>query len=422
MTVANRAQRGSIAPMDVVIDSLAAGGDGVGRAPDGRVVFVPFTAPGDRVRLRVVESRRTFLRARVEALLEPGASRTDPVCPAFGSCGGCAWQHVDMAAQLEAKARIVEDALRRIGALAFAEPIRITPSPVDYGYRARTRVLRRGGRTGYRRRRSNAIQPVSRCPVLTPALDASLHALAASEDAGDGEYELAAGADAVRCAALGAAAVAPPIEIRVLGDRLRVSPGVFFQANAPLHDALAQAVLEAAGGGGHALEAFAGAGFFTLSLSRRFDRVTAVESDPAAAADLRHNLAHAGRDNVRVVAERLERAWSSLPGADVLVLDPPRGGLPPDAAPRLAGLGARRIVYLSCDPATLARDCARLRQQGHVLRAVSAFDLFPHTPHVEALAVLEPRRGQDGGGSVHSARGSSGGPVAPTGARAGRSG
>jgi 23S rRNA (uracil1939-C5)-methyltransferase len=391
--------------MEVVIDSLAAGGDGVGRAPDGRVVFVPFTAPGDRVRLRVVESRKHFLRARVETLLEQGAARTEPVCPAFGSCGGCAWQHVSMEAQLAAKVRIVEDALRRIGDVTVADPVTIAPSAKDYGYRARTRVLRQGGRTGYRRRRSNAIQPVSRCPVLAPELDAALHALSSSQDAPDGEIELAAGADAVRCAPLGAGTPVQPIEIQVLSDRLRISPGVFFQANPTLFDPLAQAVVEAAGGGGSALEAFAGAGFLTLALSRRFERITAVESDPAAAADLRHNLARAGRANVDVVAERLERAIASLPAADVLVLDPPRGGLAPDAVPLLSALARRRVVYLSCDPATLARDCARFRQAGFAVRAVSAFDLFPQTPHVETLAVLEPRRGREGGGSVHSARG-----------------
>jgi tRNA/tmRNA/rRNA uracil-C5-methylase (TrmA/RlmC/RlmD family) len=252
--------------------------------------------------------------------------------------------------------------------------------------------------------------------VLVPALDAELHALSERREANDGEIELAAGTDAVRCAALGAAPAGRAIEIRVLADRLRISPGVFFQANAPLHDRLAQAVALAAGGGGTALEAFAGAGFFTLGLSRRFDRLTAVESDPAAAADLRHNLARAGRSNVEVVAERLERVLASLPRADVLVLDPPRVGLPPDAAPRLAALAARRIVYLSCDPATLARDCGRFQQVGFRLHSVSAFDLFPQTSHVEALAVLEPRRGQERGGSVHSARGGPGAPAAPTGA------
>lgn len=413
--------------MDVVIDSLAAGGDGVARAPDGRVVFVPFTAPGDRVRLRVVESRARFLRARVERLLEAGPARTDPVCPAFGSCGGCTWQHVAIGAQLDAKRRIVEAALRHIGGLSFEGEIAITPSPAAYGYRARTRVLRRRGRTGYRRRRSSALHAVSRCPVLCPELDAALHELSheipGSAQAPDGEVELAAGEDAVRCACLASSEGAPAIELRVLGDRLRISPGVFFQANRSLHDTLAQAVLAAAGRGGQALEVFAGAGFFTLGLSRRFERVTAIESDPAAVADLRHNLERAGRRNVRVVARRLEDAGAELAPADALVLDPPRSGLPTGSAERLAALCASRLVYLSCDPATLARDCARLAGEGYALRAVSAFDLFPQTPHVEVLARLEPARGRARPGSVHSGGGASGpGSTDPAGGLAERSG
>lgn len=409
--------------MDVVIDSLAAGGDGVARAPDGRVVFVPFAAPGDRVRLRVVESRARFLRARIERLLEAGPARTDPVCPAFGSCGGCAWQHVAIGAQLDAKRRIVEAALRRIGGLSFEGEIAITPSPADYGYRARTRVLRRRGRTGYRRRRSSALHAVSRCPVLCPELDAALHELAGRAQAPDGEVELAAGQDAVRCACLTSPEGAGPIELRVLGDRLRISPGVFFQANRSLHDTLAQTVLAVAGSGGQALEVFAGAGFFTLGLSRRFERVTAIESDPAAVVDLRHNLERAGRRNVRVVARSLEDAGAELAPADALVLDPPRSGLPSGAVERLAALGATRLVYLSCDPATLARDCARLAAEGYALCAVSAFDLFPQTPHVEVLACLEPARGRGRPGSVHSGGGASGpGSTDPAGGLAERSG
>ncbi len=388
--------------MDVVIESLAAGGDGVGRAPDGRVVFVPFTAPGDRVRLRVLESRPRFLRAKVETLLAPGPSRTDPVCPVFGSCGGCSWQHVRASAQLEAKVRIVEDALRRIGGLHFAGEIAITRSPAEYGYRARTRVLRRGGGTGYRRRRSTALQTISRCPVLTPELDVSLHALAQSQEAPDGEFELAAGNAGVRCVQLKESAELDPIELSVLGDRLRISTGVFFQANAALHEPLARAVLEAAGRGASLLEVFAGAGFFTLGLSRGFERVTAIESDPFAADDLQHNLLRAGRCNVHVRQERLEACLPALPPSEVLVLDPPRAGLPPAAVARLASLGAARVVYLSCDPATLARDCAHFAGEGYALRTVAAFDLFPQTPHVEVLATLEPLRGRHPGGSVHS--------------------
>ena len=368
----------------------------MGHSPDGRVVFVPFTAPGDRVRARVQESRPRFVRARVDALLEPGASRTEPVCPAFGSCGGCAWQHVEHRAQLAAKARIVADALERIAGLPPG-PVRIEASPQAYGYRSRTRVLRLGGRVGYRRRRSHALCPVSRCPVLAPPLEEALRALEQAPHDGPAreEWELALGDGAPRAALLSGdgPAAGAPIGLRVGEDRLDVSPGVFFQSNGLLHDALARAVGHAAGRGHHALELFAGAGFLTLGLARRFDRVTAVEADPIAARDLRHNLGAAQLSHVDVVAARLpealERPYLAEARPDVAVLDPPRSGLPPGCADLLCELAPRRLVYLSCDPATLARDVRTFADHGYSLEAVEGFDLFPQTPHVEALAVLE---------------------------------
>jgi tRNA/tmRNA/rRNA uracil-C5-methylase (TrmA/RlmC/RlmD family) len=347
------------------------------------VVFVPFTAPGDRVRARVQQSRPRFVRARVDALLEPGASRTEPVCPAFGSCGGCAWQHVEHRAQLAAKARIVADALERLAGLPPPGPVRIEASPMAYGYRSRTRVLREGGRVGYRRRRSHALCPVSRCPVLAPPLEEALRALvqAPHDDTAREEWELAVGDGAPRAAMLSSdgPAAGAPVALRVGGDRLDVSPGVFFQSNGLLHDALATAVGHAAGRGRHALELFAGAGFLTLGLARRFDRVTAVEADPIAARDLRHAR----------LPEALERPSLAEARPDVAILDPPRSGLPPGSADLLCDLAPRRLVYLSCDPATLARDVRAFADRGYALATVEAFDLFPQTPHVEALAVLE---------------------------------
>lgn len=397
--------------LELRIDSLAAGGDGVGRAEDGRVVFVPFTAPGDRVRVRVSDCRARYLRARVEALLSPGPDRVDPVCPVFGSCGGCSWQHVRYPAQLDAKVRIVEDALARIGGLAFHGEVERVASPDAYGTRSRARVVRRDGRTGYRRRRSRAIQSVTRCPALAPPLDAALHALArrpqASGDA-EQEWEIAGGdrPDDVRVARLGGHEPdAPAIELWQQDDRLRISPGVFFQAHAGLREPLVRGVLAAAGRGERALEVFAGAGFFTLGLARAFARVTAIESSRPAIADLRANLARAGLANVEVWPERLEARLASLPHCDALVLDPPRSGLPAGSVEALAGLGAARVVYLSCDPATLARDLAGFAGCGLRAERVAVFDLFPQTPHVEALVCLVPGRGPGSGGFVHSASG-----------------
>ncbi|TFG92574.1 MAG: class I SAM-dependent RNA methyltransferase, partial [Myxococcales bacterium] len=323
------------------IESLAAGGDGVAHLPDGRVVFVPFTAPGDLVRVRLVDTRARFARGRVEELLEAGPARALPACPAFGSCGGCTWQHVDYAAQLEAKRRILCDAIRRIGGLDEPQVGPVMPSPSEYAYRGRTRVRVEGGRVGYLRRRSHALCAVSRCPVLVPELDQRLRELAAHPPQREGEWELASGSGEVRATPLGAPGAAR-IRLEVGDRRIGVSSGVFAQSNALMLDALASRVGEAAGCGELAVELYAGAGLLTVGLAERFDRVVAVEGDLTAVGDLRANLAEAGLDGVEVLAESVERALGGLAGCspDLLLLDPPRSGLARGSADALAAVGA----------------------------------------------------------------------------------
>jgi 23S rRNA (uracil1939-C5)-methyltransferase len=359
------------------------------------VVFVPFTAPGDLVKVKIHDERRRFARGRVQALIEPGPPRTDPVCGVFGTCGGCAWQHIAYPAQLVAKRRILSDALSRIAGLDGIAPEGVVPSPAEYGYRGRTRLRIQGRRVGYRRRRSHALCPVTRCPVLVPELDRRLVALAEDPPDRDGHLELAAAGDATRTAWLPGAEGAPLWHALSAG-RMRVSPGVFFQSNALLMDALCTAVVDAAGTGKRAIELFAGAGLFTLGLAPHFASLVAVESNAAAVEDLEHNLEEAGIGNVKVVCDRLERALErGALGAvdpDVIVLDPPRSGLEEGGAEAVAALGAQRIVYLSCEPATLARDLALMVRCGYEPKPLQAFDLFPQTPHVEALAVLERDR------------------------------
>jgi 23S rRNA (uracil1939-C5)-methyltransferase len=378
--------------LELTIDELAAGGDGVGRAADGRVVFVPFTAPGDRVRVRVEGEHQHFLHARVEELLVASPRRTDPACAVFGSCGGCAWQHVEYAAQLEAKVKIVSDAFVRIGGIAPPGGVRITPSPSAYGYRSRARLLVAGGRVGFRRRRSHVVCATGRCPILAPPLQAELASLADRPPPSDGEWELFCGDEEARASALPAPDERRAL-LRVGDERLGISPGVFAQSNGLLLGALADAVLSAAGEGALAFDLFAGAGFFTLGLARHFVRVTAVESSPAAVGDLEANLRAAGIENARVLPERLEAAFErGLFGderPDVVVLDPPRTGLPPGSSDALVDLWPRRIVYLACDPATQARDARYLTGGGYEVTRIEALDLFPQTPHVESLAVLE---------------------------------
>jgi tRNA/tmRNA/rRNA uracil-C5-methylase (TrmA/RlmC/RlmD family) len=326
-------------------------------------------------------------------MIAPGPSRTEPVCPVFGSCGGCSWQHLDYAAQLEAKREILRDALTRIGKLAAVpERLEMRASPGAYGYRARARVLVERNGIGFRQRRSRDLCATSRCPILVPSLDATLKTLGGDSGLAPGEWQLAAG-DAGEISLLapdGRSLGVEKIRFQIAGDSIAISPGVFFQAHAALRADLAAAVWEAAGEGELALELFAGTGFLTLGLARRFRRVLAVESQSRAVDDLRANLRAAGIGSVEVVRAAVEDALGKPTvrqlGPSVVALDPPRTGLPREAA---AMLDADRVVYLSCDPATLARDLAALEERGYRLTRVTGFDLFPQTPHVEALAVAE---------------------------------
>ena len=379
------------------VERLAAGGEGVAHAPDGRVVFVAGGAPGDRVRVRVVEEHPKWLRGEIDAIEAPGPGRVAPRCPLFGRCGGCAWQHLDYATQLAAKADILRDALVRIGGLALpgGGEIETTASP-PYGYRGRARVGVARGVVGFRRLRSHALEPAAACPVLVPELERALAALAAAPPARDGEIELCAGDDG-RVRAWGPGGLLhgeAQLAIDAGAARIEVSPGVFFQGNARVRGALLTAVLEAAGRGRRALDLCAGAGFFTFALAERFAEVWAVESSPPAVRDLRRNLEASGAGNVRVECAPLERFLAG-PGArdfaaDAIVVDPPRTGLGAALAKDLAAAAgaAARVVYVSCAPATLARDLAVLAAEGLRLRSVRGFDLFPQTAHVEAIAVL----------------------------------
>ncbi len=403
--MSGRSERRRAAPAEVIelsIDALAAGGDGLGHAPDGRVVFVPFTAPGDRVRVAIGARRARWMRGEVVELLAPGPGRTDPLCPVFGTCGGCDWQHLAYETQLEAKRTILRDAIERIARLRVPKGFAFLPSPRPYAYRSRARVAAERGRVGFRRRRSHAVCAAARCPVLVPALDDPLARLAAHPPEPSGEWELTAGSAGSTCLArVPARDSGEWVEVEVLGERLRVSAGTFLQANEPLRDPLAEAVVEAAGFGALCLELHAGAGLFTLPLARRFARVVAVEAHPGAVADLEENLSSAGLGEVEIVPQSAAHALEggALLGLrpEVIVLDPPRTGLEDSVREALPRLGARRIVYVSCDPATLARDLGGLADAGYALAGLQGFDLFPQTAHVEALAALE-RSGQTTGG------------------------
>jgi 23S rRNA (uracil1939-C5)-methyltransferase len=394
---ARRAASSGAGDETLEITSLAAGGEGIAREPSGRVLFVRGGVPGDLVRVRIAEAHKRFARAEIAELVRASKARVAPPCAVHGECGGCGWQQIDYETQLAAKRAILCDALSRIGGVqleTLEAPVEVARSPQPYGTRSRARLLFRNGRVGYRRARSHALVATSECPILAPPLARALAQIAASPPRGEGELDLACGDDgAVSVSGARLPGFAQrDISLAAPGGRVGVSPRGFFQAHATLRGALADAVLAGAGEGGRLLELHAGAGFFTLGLAARFREVVAVESAPRAASDLRANLARAGRGGVRVLEMRAARALASREvqgfAPEAIVLDPPRTGIGEGEARALAGLRARRVVYVSCDPVTLARDLRVLIAAGYRLARCDGFDLFPQTPHVEALAVL----------------------------------
>jgi len=389
---------------EVRIESLTSEGHGIARPADAPVIFVPFTAPGDHARVRVVSKQPRFWRAVLVELIESGPGRTAALCTAFQRCGGCQWQHLEYGVQLDAKRKLLEDALQRIGKMAAPLPISMLPSPCAYDYRARARIVARSGLLGYRLRNSHAFCAVDSCPILLPALRTHWRQFADKGKLADGEWELrwglrASGQESVQAFPLPITSSEESLGIPVGKDLVTIPPGGFFQSNVHLLTSLANAVCRAAGRGSTLLELYCGSGFFTLELARRFERVIAIESSRTAVQALRHNLEFAKLTNVKTVVGDVGRVLGSRNiglsnNVEVVVLDPPRTGIDKRALEGMLALGPNRIIYLSCNPATLARDLARLATQGYSLSGVEGVDLFPQTSHVEALAVLSRKQAE----------------------------
>ena len=421
-------------PGPLRVTGLASDGDGVGRLSDGRVVFVEGGVPGDRVELADFVARKRLARARVGRVIEASPDRVEPRCSHFGSCGGCLWQHVRYETQLDEKRRIVRDALERIGGLVLEQELEIIPSPDPYGYRARARLVESDGRVGYRMRGSHAIAGIDECPILVPAaqegliqLTQNVGSVAHRPDAEEPktsarkrrarvEWIVSAGTTGPATVYEeghkaghksgpkgrgkdGRSAERRSVTLEVLGERLRASSESFIQGNALLWDALAEEVRsECTARRGEStperfIELYAGIGFLTLPLARRGLSGVAIESNRSALADLGANLSSSGLEKqVEVIRGRVEARGDLaklFATAEVLLTDPPRVGLDAKVRDAIASSGPARLVYVSCDPATLARDLRVFAEGGYALKSVRALDLFPQTPHVEVVARLE---------------------------------
>ncbi|MGA7853089.1 MAG: 23S rRNA (uracil(1939)-C(5))-methyltransferase RlmD [Candidatus Acidiferrales bacterium] len=434
--------------MDITIEKLIYGGEGLAHH-EGATVFVPFVLPGERAAIEAVEQKKKFVRGRVEQILQASPERIAARCPHFGLCGGCDYQHIPYEAQLRYKSEILRETLRRLGKIEWTGEIVNHASSSPWAYRNRAQWKVRpleaesaeggdGGAAssdklgiGYFRANSTALCAVEDCSIVSPLLLKTLLALREALAAGAlprGLREIEAFVDASDSKLLLTATfagfpsraaehaetfrrVVPEIasllfhdpshdrmelfgpgflEYETGGIGYRVGHFSFFQVNRFLVDELAREVVEREEAGRLALDLFAGVGLFSVPLAARFERVISVESNPAATRDLETNVRGRGTIEVRTAeVERFVERTKDRP--DLVVLDPPRAGVTPEAIQRIVRIGPARITYVSCDPPTLARDLALFVKGGYDCSEIHLFDLFPQTFHMESVVRLRRR-------------------------------
>jgi 23S rRNA (uracil1939-C5)-methyltransferase len=423
--------------LEVTVEKAVYRGLGLARH-DGQVVFVPRGRPGDRLRVRVESVTPGYARAVTETVLSEGPVQRPAPCPLFSQCGGCAYQHVDYAAQLGLKEDILRESLTRAG-VRWDAPIPVKPSPEE-GWRTRAsfHVQQAGNswRLGLHAEGTHRVVDLERCLQISAAMNRTQRALAqalgerpqwarrvASVDmaeSADGRQLVVAletDMEAAEVSALSALADATPglsglgavvgrpgrrhfvslrgepyVETTVLGVALRAHVRSFFQANRFLTEDLARAVGEATPPGGAVLDLYAGVGLFALTLAGRAGTVQGIEINATAVEDARHNARRAGLRNVRLAAGEVRQglaSWRPEPG-ERIVLDPPRTGAGADVVRAVAARRPAVVVYVSCDPPTLGRDLRTFAAEGYRLDTLQAFDMFPDTHHLEAVARLVP--------------------------------
>lgn len=432
--------------MELTIEKLIYGGDGLSRLPAdehgrGKAVFVPFVLEGEKVEARVVEEKPGFARARAEEILSASPHRVEPGCPYFLRCGGCHYQHTSYEHQLEIKAGILKENLARLAKIELQTPLQVHASP-PWNYRNRTRMQVRSGdefTLGYYQHGSHVVLAVEECPISSSLINraiagvwkvgraekvpAEVREIEFFANAADTEllveiyfqrdgltergFKTAAEAlqgEMPEITGVAGFAASSSVHATSMPERpefvdgrkevvyetkqapYRVSAGAFFQTHRHLVDELVNIVTSGASGG-TALDLYAGVGLFAAVLKRNFERVIAVESSPLSFSDLQYNSA-ANVKAVQATSEQYLERVGRKKKPEFVVVDPPRGGLGRKVAQKLGELGPPEVRYVSCDPATLARDVAVLKAAGYRIEEAHIVDLFPQTFHIESVLQL----------------------------------
>ncbi len=403
--------------IDLQLSGSAYGGEAFGRDEDGRVTFVAFALPGEMVRVEIVDEHKHWARARLVDVLESSPERIDPRCPHFAVCGGCHYQHAPYDTQLKIKAGILHDQLVRIG--GFEAPLTKTIVPSTSPWNTRNQLqfsLTSDGHLGFMAASTNNVVPIRECHLPLPEIDEVWPRIEIAAQTNIERIILRSGKDGEVLIAL-QSELEPDLDIRidlsaslvwlssqgvtvvagnehinyeVLDQRFRVSARSFFQVNSLLLDELVRLVLQAIDPkpGECIFDLYAGAGLFSAFIARHGAKVVAVEQSPWSCMDFEVNLQ--AFDDVTLYEAPVEMALPTIQEkTETILVDPPREGLTPEVRDKLVEIKPTKLVYLSCDPSTLARDAKRLAHAGFHLESVTPIDLFPQTYHLESLAVFQ---------------------------------
>ncbi|MDR1956287.1 MAG: methyltransferase [Treponema sp.] len=378
------------------VESISAGGSGALHF-QGRCIFVEDTVPGDTITGRIFREHTGWSQGETVEILEPSPDRRIPECGLFGTCGGCSLQHLAYETQVTEKARILREALRRIGGLLDPpEPNCYASPPWEYRNRVQLHCIRpfHPGAVGFKRRRGDAIIPLADCPTADPGIRRVLREKQLLPPPEQDRFTLYS-----RFNTLLGAGGRRRGSVSLLNRELLMDAGVFFQSNGIMLEVLIQDLMRWAHEADPSLpmaDLYCGVGTFAAFLQDRFPRIDLVEQNPAALALARENVRGKG---IRYAALTGDQWIKTLPHPLIygfMVVDPPRQGLSPGLLQRLAQGGPPLLAYVSCDPATLARDTRALISGGYTLSALNLYDFYPQTSHIESLGIFTRGKTIDG--------------------------
>jgi 23S rRNA (uracil1939-C5)-methyltransferase len=381
----------------VSIESIGYGGDSVARIGN-LVVFIPYGAPGDQAEIKITEVKPKFAKGTITRLVAPSLHRMTPPCEYFGQCGGCHYQHIAYPAQLEIKHQQVRDLFQRIGHFTTVPMQPMVPCDFEYNYRIKAEFHLQPGRAGFMGLDHRTVVDIAHCRLMHEKIDQQYtraRGLFLAQDPARWPDPLvlwAGQADTPQFDAFDERAYPRFTNVKIRDKIFHVPYFGFFQVNPNVAEKLLAAVLEQVRGAADAMvvDAYCGAGFFTLFLAEKVKQVVGIETDKEAAYAAVTNAKSYAYRNVTIIKGEVEEKLAAAPRfPTLLVLDPPRAGLTPQALAAVLALSPARIAYISCDPATQGRDTRALCDKGYTLKSVQPFDMFPQTKHIEVLCVLE---------------------------------